>query len=170
MASTPSCSTCATSTATRSPCAPRCPRATSSTAPAALALYAVVVLSCYVVIGSSAAKEDAKANFANLQLPYAAPVIDNKSTAYSRDLALFLKEKGAKMYGAFWCSHCIEQKAPFGARAQIPYVECFPHGWERGTPVATACDAEIIHQIVDEAYVIYLKYKHFNTVKKCMIF
>lgn len=30
--------------------------------------------------------------------------------------------------------------------------------------MATECDAEIIHQIVDEAYVIYLKYKHFNRI------
>jgi uncharacterized membrane protein len=115
------------------------PKQASSTAPAALALYAVVVLSCYVVIGSSAAKEDAKANFANLTLPYAAPVIDNKSTAYSRDLALFLKEKGAKMYGAFWCSHCEDQKEIFGAGAEIPYVECFPDGWQRGAPLDAAC-------------------------------
>ena len=115
------------------------PKQASSTAPAALALYAVVVLSCYVVIGSSAAKEDAKANFANLTLPYAAPVIDNKSTAYSRDLALFLKEKGAKMYGAFWCSHCEDQKEIFGAGAEIPYVECFPNGWQRGAPLDAAC-------------------------------
>ena len=28
--------------------------------------------------------------------------------------------------------------------------------------MATECDAEIIHQIIDEAHVIYLKYKHFN--------
>ena len=115
------------------------PKQASSTAPAAVALYAVVVLSCYVVIGSSAAKEDAKANMANLQLPYAAPVIDNKSTAYSRDLALFLKEKGAKMYGAFWCSHCEDQKEIFGAGAEIPYVECFPDGWQRGAPLDAAC-------------------------------
>lgn len=28
--------------------------------------------------------------------------------------------------------------------------------------LATECHAEIIHQIIDDAYVIYLKYKHFN--------
>jgi uncharacterized membrane protein len=49
------------------------PKQASSTAPAAVALYAVVVLSCYVVIGSSAAKEDAKANFANLSSPTPRP-------------------------------------------------------------------------------------------------
>ena len=34
------------------------------------------------------------------------------------------------MYGAFWCSHCYEQKQAFGAAAMeaFPYVECFPEG------------------------------------------
>ena len=38
------------------------------------------------------------------------------------------------MYGAFWCSHCYEQKLTFGAEAmkEFPYVECYPDGWKRG--------------------------------------
>lgn len=36
-----------------------------------------------------------------------------------------LKEKGAVFYGAFWCSHCQNQKALFGKSAKrLPYVEC----------------------------------------------
>ena len=32
---------------------------------------------------------------------------------------------GGKMYGAFWCSHCLEQKKWFGDAFQyIDYVEC----------------------------------------------
>lgn len=48
-------------------------------------------------------------------------------------LARRLKEAGAHMYGAFWCSHCQEQKAMFGKQAQadLPYVECFPQGWHK---------------------------------------
>lgn len=36
----------------------------------------------------------------------------------------------AKMYGAFWCSHCYDQKQAFGreAYAKIDYVECAPDG------------------------------------------
>ena len=47
------------------------------------------------------------------------------------ELATRLREAGAKMYGAFWCSHCQEQKQAFGAEAQrdLPYVECFPQGF-----------------------------------------
>lgn len=36
-----------------------------------------------------------------------------------------LKDKGAVMYGAFWCSHCKDQKNMFGASEKyLPYVEC----------------------------------------------
>lgn len=38
-----------------------------------------------------------------------------------------LTEKGAKMYGAWWCPHCTKQKALFGnAFGEIDYVECSP--------------------------------------------
>ncbi len=36
-----------------------------------------------------------------------------------------LKEKGAIMYGAFWCPHCQNQKKLFGdSEKLLPYVEC----------------------------------------------
>jgi len=36
-----------------------------------------------------------------------------------------LGERGAKMYGAWWCPHCQEQKEKFGASFKFaPYVEC----------------------------------------------
>jgi hypothetical protein len=36
-----------------------------------------------------------------------------------------LADKGAKLYGAFWCPHCQKQKKQFGAGAEyLPYVEC----------------------------------------------
>ncbi|MDP2593604.1 MAG: thioredoxin domain-containing protein [bacterium] len=36
-----------------------------------------------------------------------------------------LGDKGATFYGAFWCSHCQNQKAMFGkSAAKLPYVEC----------------------------------------------
>ncbi len=34
-------------------------------------------------------------------------------------------EKKATFYGAFWCSHCQNQKKEFGSSAHLlPYVEC----------------------------------------------
>lgn len=42
-------------------------------------------------------------------------------------LAQALTEADAKFYGAFWCSHCQDQKALFGdAIKDVPYVECAP--------------------------------------------
>ena len=36
-----------------------------------------------------------------------------------------LAGKQAKMYGLYWCPHCIEQKEMFGASFHyVPYVEC----------------------------------------------
>jgi uncharacterized membrane protein len=56
------------------------------------------------------------------------PPITTTSTAAELALAKHLKDTGAKMYGAYWCSHCYEQKLLFGQQAakQIPYIECAP--------------------------------------------
>jgi hypothetical protein len=36
-----------------------------------------------------------------------------------------LSSKQARMYGLYWCPHCIEQKEKFGdAFRYVPYVEC----------------------------------------------
>ena len=64
---------------------------------------------------------------------------------YARALALHLTERGAKMYGASWCPHCIEQKEMFGASARrVPYVECSTGG--QGSRQAGACQAAAIRQ------------------------
>jgi hypothetical protein len=40
-----------------------------------------------------------------------------------------LNSKGARMYGAWWCPHCGEQKEEFGYAFQyINYTECSPEG------------------------------------------
>lgn len=44
-------------------------------------------------------------------------------------IAQCLTDKGVKMYGAFWCPHCEDQKKKFGADFRyITYVECDPRG------------------------------------------
>jgi glutaredoxin len=46
-----------------------------------------------------------------------------------KGLATQLKKIGAKMYGAYWCPHCTDQKEMFGqASSQINYIECDPRG------------------------------------------
>jgi len=60
--------------------------------------------------------------------------------SFTKALALHLSAKGAKMYGASWCPHCIEQKELFGASAKrLPYVECSTGG--PGSAQASACRA-----------------------------
>ena len=40
-----------------------------------------------------------------------------------------ISSKGAKMYGAWWCPHCSDQKEMFGYAFQyVNYVECSPPG------------------------------------------
>jgi len=40
-------------------------------------------------------------------------------------LAQCLAEKKVTMYGAYWCSHCKNEKAAFGDSFRfVPYVEC----------------------------------------------
>ncbi|NOY15215.1 MAG: hypothetical protein GXP43_03285 [bacterium] len=44
-------------------------------------------------------------------------------------LAQCLTQKGAKMYGAYWCPHCKEQKKMFGSSFKyINYIECASPG------------------------------------------
>lgn len=52
--------------------------------------------------------------------------IKSTSTTAEIELAKYLTQKGAKMYSAYWCPHCYEQKQLFGkeAWAEISNVEC----------------------------------------------
>lgn len=52
-----------------------------------------------------------------------------------------LKNRGVKMYGAYWCPHCQEQKEKFGASFEYaPYIECGIEGNLHG--VAQVCKDE----------------------------
>ncbi len=61
------------------------------------------------------------------------------------EFARCLTQKGVKMYGAYWCPHCTEQKELFDASFQYaPYVECGVPG--NTAKVREACaDAQIKH-------------------------
>jgi len=46
-----------------------------------------------------------------------------------------LGTKQAKMYGAFWCPHCAEQKELFDSAADyLPYIECGVKGQRKLAP------------------------------------
>ena len=52
-----------------------------------------------------------------------------QSNSYAGLLAQHLTATNAKMYGAYWCSHCDNQKRKFGeAQKLIPYIECDANG------------------------------------------
>ena len=52
-------------------------------------------------------------------------IYDARTPGQYDKLAKCLTEKGAKFYGAFWCSHCNNQKDMFGKSAKyLPYIEC----------------------------------------------
>jgi hypothetical protein len=56
-----------------------------------------------------------------------------------------LGDRGVKMYGAYWCPHCQDQKEKFGASFKsAPYVECGVQGDTHGQ--SQACkDADVKH-------------------------
>jgi uncharacterized membrane protein len=62
--------------------------------------------------------------------PRLGPPITTISSPAAVDLAKHLTSIGAKMYGAYWCPHCHEQKEVFGKEATklLNYVECDPNG------------------------------------------
>lgn len=58
------------------------------------------------------------------------PPITTVSGESEISLAEHLKSIGAKMYSAYWCPHCHDQKQLFGRQAAqaLPLVECDPAG------------------------------------------
>jgi hypothetical protein len=55
------------------------------------------------------------------------------------NFAKCLTSKQAKMYGAYWCPHCTDQKAQFGRAFQyVNYVECAIKGSNEMTPACKA--------------------------------
>ena len=79
--------------------------------------------------------------------PQSAPNDTSKPRRYGRNLALGTKietisgtaetalaehlvAQNVKFYGAYWCSHCQNQKSLFGAVAatKLPYIECDKNG------------------------------------------
>ena len=56
-----------------------------------------------------------------------------------------LSQRGVKMYGAWWCPHCTEQKEKFGASFEYaPYIECGVKG-DTSQKTQVCQDAGITH-------------------------
>ncbi len=55
-------------------------------------------------------------------------VFKDKAPSAFTPLAQCMTKNGAKMYGAWWCPHCEEQRRAFGnAFSDINYIECSPN-------------------------------------------
>jgi len=74
--------------------------------------------------------------------PQAPPPITQHSSERALTLSQNLKSLDAKMFGAFWCSHCYDQKQTLGFEAMqnIPYVECSNDGLNSQTPLCKSKD------------------------------
>jgi hypothetical protein len=71
--------------------------------------------------------------------------LGNRSQHKYDGFARCLTDRGVKMYGAFWCEHCSEQKKKFGASFEYaPYVECGVKG-DRIAKTQVCKDADIQH-------------------------
>ena len=65
--------------------------------------------------------------------PFAPPAIKSHSSEQALAIGKRLQEKDAKMYGAYWCSHCNNQKQELGyevvkEKQMFTYVECDKEG------------------------------------------
>ncbi len=87
-----------------------------------VAMVALVsTLGIYATVKSPVASGGGSATTGSQTFP-----ITTVSSSAEVALAKHLEAAGAKMYGAFWCSHCHDQKQLFGKEAfsQINYIEC----------------------------------------------
>ena len=95
----------------------------------------------YVLCGTKVAIAEARTILEQPAIvAFSPPEITNKSGPREMKIAKTLKERGAKMYGAYWCSHCFEQKQRLGAEAMrlIPYIECAKDGENSQTSLCKA--------------------------------
>ncbi|EED92695.1 predicted protein [Thalassiosira pseudonana CCMP1335] len=60
------------------------------------------------------------------------PPITTTSTPAALSLATDLSKLNSRMFGAFWCSHCYDQKQALGYEAMqtVPYIECDREGYK----------------------------------------
>ena len=81
------------------------------------------------------------------------PAITTPSGQAELALARHLKQVGAKMYGAYWCPHCHDQKQLFGVEAarEITYVECDPSG-QNGQPETCQAVGQKVEQASGERF------------------
>ncbi|GAB4463403.1 MAG: vitamin K epoxide reductase family protein [Elainellaceae cyanobacterium] len=93
-------------------------------------IFTGILVGVVVLVGSLAWHNIIKAPASEVVDGPSTPPVTTVSGPAEVELARHLKRIGAKMFGAYWCPHCHDQKQLFGqpAAAEIPYVECAPDG------------------------------------------
>lgn len=89
--------------------------------------FSGVIVALVVLVGTLGVY----ANVNNPQVAESDPyAVTTESGTAEVALAQHLTQQGVKMYGAYWCPHCQNQKQLLGkeASSQIDYVECDPSG------------------------------------------
>lgn len=103
-------------------------------------IFTGIVVSLVVLIGSLAWHNIIKTPASEVVEGSSVPPVTTVSGEAEVALARHLKSIGARMFGAYWCPHCHEQKQLFGqpAVADIPYIECAPDGANSQTELCRA--------------------------------
>ena len=88
-------------------------------------MYEAISLTFGVQAVEAATESTSDLNFAT-----APPAVTTQSSDRAIAVAKALNAKEAKMYGAYWCSHCFGQKQLLGQQAMkyVKYVECAKDG------------------------------------------
>jgi uncharacterized membrane protein len=115
--------------------------------------FTTIIVGLITLVGTFGLYANATAPTATGQLPIPEPTeapqppygwkITTESGPNEIALAKYITSLGGKMYSAFWCPHCYEQKQLFGDTAfrEIDNVECDPGG---KNPQTQVCQAEKI--------------------------
>ena len=113
-----------------------------------------------IVQASKSIKFDDDDDTSNTKKP---PLIKKESSKEAMKVANLLKQTNAKMYGAYWCSHCFNQKNELGMQAYeehyYQYIECDKEGYNSQYPLCRSnkvCQYIYMFSFYDTNYIIYL--------------
>jgi uncharacterized membrane protein len=94
--------------------------------------------SLYFLASSSSSPKNEQGVLQSMSPPPITTTSSERALVLSDNLLLY----NAKMYGAYWCSHCFDQKQAFGKKAfsQIQYIECSREGMNSQTSLCKEMD------------------------------
>ncbi|HEY9818221.1 MAG TPA: vitamin K epoxide reductase family protein [Candidatus Obscuribacterales bacterium] len=109
-------------------------------------IFIGIIVAMVTLIGTLGVYAGVNAPAADNDVPgEAGPRITTTSGDAELALAQHLSSIGAKMYGAYWCPHCHDQKQLFGlpAAKEFPYVECAPDGQNPQTELCQSLSDQV---------------------------